>query len=113
MSDPELVRIFSAGFEDDPENFTDEDRARFIWMMAALTSRIEEMYSQHKAGLISDDRWFKYRGIILGCLRCQVVKDWWDSRASAFDSGFIEEIEATDPDQSNWRPESMSVLRSS
>ena len=112
MTDPELVRIFSAGFEEDPDELADEDRARFVWMLAALTSRVDEMYTQHKAGLINDDRWFKYRGIIVGALRYPVVKEWWDSGATYFDSGFIEEIEATDPDQSDWRPESMRVLRS-
>ena len=50
MTDPELVRIFSAGFEEDPETLADEDRARFLWMLAALTSRVDEMYTNTKRG---------------------------------------------------------------
>ncbi len=116
MADAELVRIFSAGFQEDAETLSNDDRGRFVWMMAALTSRIELMYSQHRAGLIDDDRWLKYRGIVLGCMENQVVKEWWDSGATVFGSDFVDEIESAQKDQGAWKfdvVEALGVLRRS
>jgi hypothetical protein len=108
-----LVRFFSAGFEEDAETLSNEDRGRFVWMMAALTSRIEQMYSQHRAGLIDDDRWLKYRGIVSGFMENQVVKEWRDSGVTVFGSDFVDEIESAHKDQGTWKPETLGVLRRS
>ena len=109
MADSELVTIFDKGFLDTASLSTHE-RARFMWMMAALGSRVEEIYSQYEAGLINDDLWTKYRGVMASTLENEVVKEWWDSKVTPFTDGFRNAIDCTPNAEKNWDPRTLRVL---
>ncbi|MEM7220971.1 MAG: hypothetical protein AAF515_21605 [Pseudomonadota bacterium] len=95
--DPEIVRIMNDGFLN-PSELTSADRGRFLWMVGTIASKIEEMYSQHKAGLIDDSLWNKYRGVLAVQLENPLAKEWWDSQAAPFSDDFRYSIEST-PDE--------------
>ena len=109
MSDGELVRIFNDGFLD-TDSLSSADRSRFIWMIAALTSRMDEMFSQYKVGLIDEELWTEYRGTMASFLENQVIKEWWDSGVAVFDRDFRVEIETTASDKLTWSGDRLRVL---
>ena len=109
MADAELVRIFNDGFLD-TDSLSSADRSRFIWMVAALTSRMDEMYSQYKAGLIDEELWTEYRGAMASFLENRVIREWWDSGVAVFGRDFRVEIESTAPDEFTWSGDRLRVL---
>ncbi len=112
MADEELVAIFSKGFLE-PDRLEASERARFMWMLAALSSRVEEMYAQYEAGLIPGDLWFKFRGVIASVVEEGVGRDWWQSRITPLSDRFRAAIEATPDSEKTWDPSKMQVLTES
>ncbi|MGR8950430.1 MAG: hypothetical protein ACU84Q_20495 [Gammaproteobacteria bacterium] len=109
MSDPELIRVFNAGFLE-PLNLVPEDRSRFIWMVAAWASRMEEMYTQHKAGLIDPALWSQYREIMASFLKNPVLKEWWESKVFVCSEEFYADVNEAIGDDEVWNAERMRVL---
>jgi len=109
MCDSELIRIFSAGFLE-PEALNSNDRARFIWIVAAWASRMEEMYTQHKAGLIEPERWKQYRGITASFLENPILKEWWESRVFVCSNEFYSEMDSAVTDDQVWSADRMNVI---
>ena len=109
MADAELVRIFNDGFLG-TDSLSTADRSRFIWMVAALTSRMDEMFSQYKAGLIDEELWNEYRGTMASFLENRIIKEWWDSGVAVFGRDFRVEIESTASDKLTWSGDRLRVL---
>ena len=109
MSDSELVRIFSAGFLE-PDKLESSDRARFIWIVAAFASRIEEMSTQYKAGLIEPELWGQYRATMASFLVNPILKEWWDSRVFVCSEEFYYEIDSSAIDNEVWSADRMNVI---
>ena len=109
MSDPELVRIFSAGFLE-PDKLESADRARFIWIVAAFASRMEEMYTQYKAGLIEPHLWGQYRATTASFLANPILKEWWDSRVFVCSEEFFYEIDSSAIDNAVWSGDRLNVV---
>jgi len=112
MKDPELVRLFSDGFLKTAD-LTNADRARFLWMIGALASKIEEICSQHKVGLIDDNLWNKYRGILAVFIENPVIKEWWDSQAAPYSDDFRLSIESTPEEIRNCKVNSLYTITGS
>ncbi len=109
MSDPELIRVFNAGFLE-PHNLVPEDRSRFIWMVAAWASRMEEMHTQHQAGLIDPVLWGQYREIMASFLKNPVLKEWWESRVFVCSEEFYAAVDEAIGDDEVWNAERMRIL---
>lgn len=109
MSDPELVRIFDSGFIE-PTKLDSADRARFIWMLAAWASRMEEMYTQHKSGLIEPELWRQYRAILAGFLKNPILKEWWESKVFVCSEEFYAEVDKDVGDDAVWNADRMRVI---
>ncbi|MEM8501455.1 MAG: hypothetical protein AAF542_25825 [Pseudomonadota bacterium] len=109
MQDPEIIRLLNDGFLQTTD-LSREDRARFLWMMGSLSSRIEEIYSQHKVGLIEDNLWNKYRGILAVYIQNPVVAEWWASQAAPFSDDFREAIESTPEEFLNYDVNSLNTI---
>ncbi len=107
--DPEIVRIMSDGFLN-PYELSSADRGRFLWIFGTIASKIEEMYSQHKAGLIEDSLWNKYRGVLATQLNNPVAKEWWDSQAAPLSDDFRESIESTPEEMRTYNVASLRTI---
>ena len=107
--DPEIVRIMNEGFLN-PSELTSTDRARFLWIFGTIASKMEEMYSQHKVGLIDDSLWNKYRGTLAAYLENPVAKEWWDSGAAPFSDDFRLSIESTPKDMITYSVDSLRTI---
>lgn len=94
MTQPDLMRVWDEVFLRQSE-LSAEDRARFFWMISAVSSRVEEMYTQTKAGLIEGEVWLGHRASMAGLLDNPMVRAWWDSGAVVLSKDFRDEIEAT------------------
>ena len=79
-------------------------------MVAALTSRMDEMFSQYKAGLIDEELWTEYRGTMASFLDNRIIKEWWDSGVAVFGRDFRVEIENTSSDKLTWSGDRLRVL---
>ena len=79
-------------------------------MIGALASRIEEMFSQHKVGLIDDDLWDRYRGTFASFLDNQIVKEWWDPQVAPYSSDFRLAIDNTPQEIKDWKSDTLHVL---
>jgi len=112
MCDGELVRIFSAGFLE-PDKLDSADRARFIWIVAAFMTRMEEMYTQHQAGLIEPKIWTQYRAVTASFLQNTILKEWWDSKVFVCTEEFYSEINSTAIDNEVWSGDRLSVIEKS
>lgn len=102
MTEPELMKVWTKVFIDGSE-LSDEDRTKFVWMISAMSSRIEEMFTQNRAGLIEDTVWNEYRGTMAAFLEVDVVRQWWESGATTFSNEFRQEIESTKQYQQTWK----------
>ena len=101
MSDQELMRVWNRVFVENAE-LSLEERTRFVWMMSALTSRIEEIHSQYLSGLIDTKLWLQYRGVMAGFLQNHVVKEWWDSGATVFSEDFRSAVDSVPANEASW-----------
>lgn len=109
MSDPELIRVFNSGFLE-PDSLEPADRARFIWMVAAWASRMEEMYTQHKAGLIDPVLWEQYREILASFLKNPISNEWWESKVFVCSKEFYAAVDEAIGDGQIWNADRMRVL---
>ena len=109
MVDPVMVNLFGRGFQE-PESLSPDERARFLWLVGAFVSRVEEIYSQYEANLINEDLWFQYRGVVLSMLENAAVKEWWEARLAPFSSDFRAVIDASPPSDATWDLSKLHVM---
>jgi len=102
-SDPELSRVYAKGLAH-PDELTDEERTRFMWMLARVFATFEETYSQYKLKLVEENDWERYRQTARTMIENPVTRDWWESGAAVFTGSFIHDI-TPDLDITAWTPE--------
>jgi hypothetical protein len=104
-SDPEFTLLYTKGHTR-PDELTDDERVRFIWMLARVFSTFEEMYSQYKLQMFDEPDWERYRKTARTMIENPIVRDWWESGATVFTNSFIHDI-TPDVDVTAWSRESI------
>ena len=94
MADPDLVALWAKGHQQ-PEELTLPEIDRFMWMLSSISSRVEEAFTQYEAGLLDEEIWMEYRGLVASFLHNPIAKYWWDERISPFTNSFRSEIESS------------------
>jgi hypothetical protein len=90
-SDPELMQLYEKGASD--QSMTELEMMRYRWLIAELLWLNEGYYKQHLRGLISNEAWEDIVTSTVGLLRGEVLKTWWESRASALSDDFVSYID--------------------
>ncbi|MEH6605634.1 MAG: hypothetical protein V7711_08635 [Pseudomonadales bacterium] len=90
-ADPELIELYEKAASNQP--MSELEILRYRWLFAEVFWLWEGVYRQHLRGLISDENWENIVATILGILRGDVMKAWWESRASALSNEFYSYID--------------------
>ena len=53
-SDPEITLLWTKGHAR-PDQMSDEERTRFIWMISRLFSTFEETFAQYQLGMVEEE----------------------------------------------------------
>ncbi|MDJ0787416.1 MAG: hypothetical protein QNK05_11455 [Myxococcota bacterium] len=91
-SDEELARIYEATVEDF-DSVRDLDRVRTSQMLFSLFRQFENIFYQHRRGLIDPVLWPGWRRIMLLYHARPGVQKWWSYRRNSFSDEFCEFLE--------------------
>jgi hypothetical protein len=112
IADPEVGDIWRKGTAQ-PGLLTEQERTRFIWMLARIFSNLEEFHLQYVHGMLPEDQWITYRSFGRTMLENNLINDWWTSGMAVFTPSFVADL-APDFERSEWTAESAdgkSLLR--
>ena len=107
-SDPEFTLLWTKGHAR-PETLSDEERTRFIWMMARIFSTFEETFAQFQLGMFPEEDWSRYRTTARTMLENPLISEWWASGTTVFTIPFVRDL-TPDLDVSRWTQDSMVAV---
>lgn len=86
---PQIYRCFVGGA--DPEKMTDEERAQFAIFAFATLHMTQNIYFQHRRGLLDDRTYETYIPLLVGFLSNDAGQQYWrERRGLFFDPDFVE-----------------------
>jgi hypothetical protein len=102
-ADPELIQLYEKSAKNEP--MTDEQATRYRWVIAELLWLYEGVYRQYRRGLISAENWENVVATMVGLLRTEVVRTWWEARTSGLSGDFVAHINKrlADDTGTGWR----------
>lgn len=100
ISDPEVGDIWRKGTSQ-PDLLTEQERTRFIWMLARIFSNLEEFHLQFQHGMLPEDQWITYRSFGRTMLENSLINDWWCSGMAVFTPSFTADLTPDSP-RSEW-----------
>ena len=83
------------------ENLSDIEQTQLAFFSRATFRGIQNVFFQHRKGLISDEVLKDYEQVLRGASRWAHTKDWWNTERSSFDRDFVEFYEALISSESN------------
>ncbi len=95
-SDKELSRIFRIGMTK-PDELSEDELVQFGYLGISLFRRFENVFFQHRSGMIGDDFWNGHRDNILWFFHRPGMQFWWKDRKSAFSKSFREFLDDSKP----------------
>jgi hypothetical protein len=109
--DAELTRIWISGSED-LNSLTGVDRGRFHYLIVTFFRQVENTYNQTRKGLLKFEEWEGIRESVFDGIARPGMRQWWESNAFRFNSGFREFVEdelRRRADQDNAKPPSLAI----
>ena len=91
--DPELSRIFRLGLED-PDSLDPDARERFKTTLAQMFSYFQDVFHQHKEGLLEAELWESRHANIVMYLGEPGVRKFWQQRRRMFTKSFRALVDA-------------------
>jgi hypothetical protein len=88
---PDMARIWDYGHTK-PEEMSEQDRQRFIWLVAEYFFLVEGLFNQHTRGFLSPGTWSAHERTIAGALENPIVLEWWRSRVSPYSGDFVRHV---------------------
>lgn len=88
---PDMTRIWDLGHTK-PDAMSDQDRQRFVWLIAEYFFLVEGLFKQKRRGFISPGTWASHERTIAGVLENEIVRTWWDSGVSPFSDVFSRHV---------------------
>ena len=93
-SSGELSRIYRLGLSA-PDQLDDDEFFRFAAIGTSQFRTFENLFFQHRSGLVSEDFWIAHRENILWFYHCPGMQIWWKDKRLAFSKGFREFLESS------------------
>jgi hypothetical protein len=88
------VRVLRIGYSA-PEDLTEDEFLQFSMISISQFRRFENLYLQHKAGLVDDDFWSGHHENIAWFFHRPGNQIWWKRRRMSFSKSFREYLEET------------------
>ncbi|MDX1395622.1 MAG: hypothetical protein R3195_14660 [Gemmatimonadota bacterium] len=88
---PDMNRIWDTA-QANPADLTDEERQRFVWLVAEYVYLVEALFKQRARGFLSRDAWDSHADRVVGLLSNPIASEWWASGQSPFSPEFAEHI---------------------
>jgi hypothetical protein len=100
---PDMTRIWDSAHAK-PETLSDQDRQRFVWLIAEYFFLVEGLFKQFERGFLSDRTWEPHARTVAGLFENAIVLEWWKSGVSPYTADFVEYVNRmTDiPVDSTW-----------
>ena len=92
MTTPGLSELYDKAAQE-PENLDENERAKFLWLIAQLFLIYEGQFHLYKKGFLAEPAWHAKEQLMLGLLQNPVVRPWWDSRVSPMSPEFFDYLE--------------------
>jgi hypothetical protein len=97
-ADLSRVRLLRLGYSAS-EELTEDEYLQFSMLSISQFRRFENLYLQHKAGLIGDDFWAGHHENIIWFFHRPGNQIWWKRRRLSFSKSFREYLERTRPEE--------------
>lgn len=89
---PDMARIWDSGHTK-PEGMSEQDRQRFIWLVAEYFFLVEGLFNQHAQDFLSPGTWSPHQRTIAGLLENPIVLEWWRRRVSPYSEDFVRHVD--------------------
>ena len=102
-SNERLSRVVRIGWNA-PDELNEDEFTQYSYLMTSFLRRYENVFFQHKSGLVDEDFWRGHRENLLWAFRRPGMQRVWKDRQHAFSIGFQEflrssnDIELNTPD---------------
>lgn len=99
---PEMYKFMIMGAE--TKDMTDQQRQVFGGLYFPTMQMGENIYYQHRNGLLDDDQYETYLGHLSRLLKSPAANDWWQDRKFAFNPEYVAWIDAKLGSLSDFEP---------
>lgn len=108
---PDMTRIWDLGHTD-PDAMSDQDRQRFVWLVAEYFFLVEGLFKQQQRGFLSAGTWSAHERTLAGLLDNEIVREWWKSGVSPYGEAFRRHVDRLPevPVDSHWAYSPLSEL---
>ena len=89
---PDMSSIWDRGHRDSTA-LTEEDRQRFVWLVAEYVFLVEGLFKQYERGFLSADSWDQHERTLIGLFDNPLVKNWWSSKVSPYSRDFVSHVD--------------------
>lgn len=93
-SSGELSRVYRLGLSS-PDQLSDDEFFRFAAIATSQFRTFENLFYQHRSGLVTEDFWSAHRENILWFFHTPGVQIWWREKRLAYTKSFREFLENT------------------
>lgn len=92
----ELSRIYQNGLTS-PDQLGEHESFRFALLLISQFRRYENLFFQHRSGMIDEDYWIAQRENILWFFHRPGVQIWWKEKRLTFSQSFRAFLESSSP----------------
>lgn len=93
-SSNELSRIYRLGLAS-PDQLSEDEFFRFAAIGTSQFRTFENLFFQHRSGLVTEDFWSAHRENILWFYHTPGMQMWWQDKRLSYSKGFREFLEAS------------------
>jgi hypothetical protein len=93
-SSADLSRVYRIGLSY-PNKLDEDESFRFALIATSQFRTFENLYFQHRAGLVDEDFWDGHRENILWFYHRPGMQAWWKEKRLGFSTGFREFLESS------------------
>lgn len=95
-SSADLSRVFRLGLSN-PDQLDEDEFFRFASIATSQFRTFENLFFQHRSGLVTEDFWSAHRENILWFYHTPGVQIWWKEKRLAYTPSFREFLENSSP----------------
>ena len=92
----ETSRIYQTGLSS-PSQLEEKESFRFALLLISQFRRYENLFFQHRSGLIDEEYWIAQRENMLWFFHRSGVQTWWKEKRLAFSQSFRAFLESSNP----------------
>ena len=89
---PEVARIGRIGMLD-PGKLNEDERVRFERLMSIVITNLENLFFQHRDGLLEAERWEAYEAILRDFVSFPIFPSYWQQARRRMSRSFVTYVE--------------------